>query len=531
MSRSLILLIAVAACATAAGAPPPARGIPQDIDQHIRSQWKEQGVRPAPAADDATIVRRLTLDLVGRIPAASEVAAYLADKAPDRKVRLVDRLMASGGFQRHLVHELDALLAPESGRRVQGNLREYLTRAVKEGRPWDRVFRELILADEKEPGQKGAAQFLKARLKDHDRLTNDVSVLFFGVNISCAQCHDHPLVHDWKQDHYYGLKSFLARSYEQGPHIGERDVGSVSFKTTKNVTKTAKMMFLTGQVIDAPGSDVKADPKAKGGKKADPKAGPPEPPKWSARAALVDVALAPEGRKLLARAIVNRTWHRLLGQGLVTPVDQMHSENPPSHPELLDALSQRFIDEGYSLPRLIRAIVLSDTYALASRYEGEGWPPARSFGVARPRPLTPMQLALSLKVASAAPSELARVADVDSRAEAMEGSARGLANLFEHPRDDFQIGVSEALLFSNSGRIEKELLTDGKNTLLGALKDEKNLDRVADVAVLNVLGRPPSAEEKKAFVDYLASRRDRPAEALRQAIWALLASAEMRFNH
>src|SRR5204862_8154405 len=93
-------------------------------------------------------------------------------------------------------------------------------------------------------------------MKDLDRLTNEVSVLFFGVNISCAQCHDHPLVHDWKQDHYYGMKSFFARTYEAGQFLAERDVGVVQFKTTKNVTKNASLMFLTGKVVDAPGTNL-----------------------------------------------------------------------------------------------------------------------------------------------------------------------------------------------------------------------------------------------------------------------------------
>jgi hypothetical protein len=511
----------------AAGPPPADIPIQAAIAQHVRQLWKEQGIKPAAPASDATILRRLSLDLVGRVPTALEVTAYLNDKTPDRKLRLVERLMASPAFERHLVNELDAMLAPETGRRGQGNLREYLTRAVKEKRSWDRVFRDLVIAEEKEPVQKGATQFLKARVKDQDRLTNDVSVLFFGVNISCAQCHDHPLVRDWKQDHYYGMKSFLARTFEQGQFIGERDVGVVSFKTPKNVGKTAKMMFLTGKVIDAPGSDVKAPP-PKGGRQ--PKnAGPPPAPKWSARAALVNVALEPEGRTLLARAIVNRTWHRLFGLGLVSPVDQMHTENPPSHPELLDALADDTARHGFDLRRLIKGIVLSDAYALASTYEGERWPDQRSFAVARTRPMTPMQLALSLRVATTAPGELEK--DAEKKIEGMDGAARGFASLIEFPRDDFQISVTEALLFSNGDRIQRELLGDGRNMLVGAAKEAKDAEKAAEMMVLNVLGRPATAEEKKAIVGYITARKDRPVEAARQAAWALIASAEFRFNH
>ena len=133
-------------------------------------------------------------------------------------------------------------------------MRDYLTLAVKENRPWDRIFRELMLADESDPSRKGSSQFLKARVKDLDRLTTEVSVLFFGVNISCAQCHDHPLVQDWKQEHYYGMKAFFAPTFEAGQFLGEKEPAAVAFKTPKGVGKNATLMFLTGKPLDVPGA-------------------------------------------------------------------------------------------------------------------------------------------------------------------------------------------------------------------------------------------------------------------------------------
>src|SRR5262245_57784734 len=285
--RSLTLLTLALCALTSAAADllPPDKPIPQVVDHYIDALIKEQGVKPAALADDATILRRLTLDLNGRIPTASELAAYLASTDPEKKTKLVDRLMSAPAFTRHQIEEFDALLSQPAGRRgSSGSVREYLTRALKENRAWDKVYRDLMIADEKE---KGSSAFLKARVKDLDKLTTDVSVLFFGVNISCAQCHDHPLVLDWKQEHYYGLKSFLARTYEQGPHLGEKDVGLVTYKTTKNENKNARMMFLTGKVIDAPGMtpDTSAG-KGKRPAKGDSKGTTPPPaPMFSARAA------------------------------------------------------------------------------------------------------------------------------------------------------------------------------------------------------------------------------------------------------
>lgn len=510
--------------------------IPQVIDHYINTPLQEQGIAPAPLLDDRGFLRRVSLDLVGRIPTLAETQAFVSSSDPAKKVQLVDALMASGGYLRHQVTEFDTMLAPENAGRRNGNLRGYLTAAFKENRSWERIFRDLIVADEKEPVQKGASQFLKSRVKDLDRLTTEVSVLFFGVNISCAQCHDHPLVHDWKQDHYYGMKSFFARTYEVGQFLGERDQGSVQFKTTKNVTKSARMMFLTGKVVDAPGMDAPADgkPNKANKKNKDNPASPPPPPKFSARAALAELALQPGQNDFFARSIVNRIWHRLFGLGLVTPIDQMHSENAPSHPELLQWLARDLVAHGYDLRRLIRGIVLSDAYARSSRFEGEKTPPVRSFGVARLRALTPMQLATSLRIASSDPEQFPanlKAEELDRKIEAVENSARGFASLLEQPRDDFQISVSEALLFSNSDRVHKEFLSDGSDRLLGRLKKIANPEQAVELAVQTVLNRPASAEEKKAMVDYLAARSDRLTEGYRQMVWALLSSAEFRFNH
>ena len=126
-----------------------------------------------------------------------------------------------------------------------------LTDAVAANKPWDVMFRELMLPNQTDEKLKGAAEFLRGRVADTDKLTNDVSVAFFGVNVSCAQCHNHPLVADWTQDHFYGMKAFLARTLDNGGAVAERDVGLVKFKTTKNVEKHARLMFLSGQVVES----------------------------------------------------------------------------------------------------------------------------------------------------------------------------------------------------------------------------------------------------------------------------------------
>jgi hypothetical protein len=512
---------------------PATTAIEQAVDHYLDGRLTEAGVTPAPQADDVTLCRRLSLDLVGRIPTLAESKAYAEATDPAKRLHLVERLMASPGFVRHQADEFDAFLMTGT----RGSIREYLTKAFADNRPWDRIFREVLLPDAKDPIQKAAIPFLRLRLMDPDKLTGEVSVVFFGVNISCARCHDHPLVADWKQDHFFGMKSFFNRTFEKGGAVGERENGVVKFKTVAGKERTARMMFLTGVVVDDPAASVEGPapaPKPKKGKdttKSDPK--PPTPPKFSARAKLVEMALRPGQNDFFAKSVVNRVWYRLFGHGLVMPLDQMHSANPPSHPELLQWLARDLAEHGYDLRRLVRGLVLSRAYARSSRWDHGDTPSPQLFAVARLRALTPMQLAASLRLATTDPMRLATLKpeDFERQIEGLESSARGFAGLLEQPREDFQIGVGEALLFSNSDRVQKEFLADGGDRLLGRLKQTKSADEAIDLAVRTVLCRPPSPEEKKVLADFVGRRSDRVADAYRQLVWALLTSAEFRFNY
>jgi hypothetical protein len=297
-------------------------------------------------------------------------------------------------------------------------------------------------------------------------------------------------------------------------------------------------MFLTGKVVEdasvkeLSAAEQKIEKERFEQFKKDKKPAPR--PAFSARAQLVELALQPGGREFFARSIVNRVWHRLFGQGLVMPLDQMHSKNPPSHPQLLEWLAQDTAEHQYDLRRLLRGLVLSQGYARSSRWESEEAPDARLFAVAAVRPLTPMQLTASLAVATSAPSSwpaLDKTQEFDKRVEGIEAGARGLASAIEQPRDNFQVGVGEALLFSNSDRLQKQFLADNGSLLVGALKSIKDDKELIDAAVRNVFVRPPTDDEIELLGRYLRQRQDRPVEACRQMLWALLASAEFRFNY
>ncbi|HND52670.1 MAG TPA: DUF1553 domain-containing protein, partial [Pirellulaceae bacterium] len=381
-------------------------------------------------------------------------------------------------------------------------------------------------------------QFTRSRAKDLDKLASDVSTLFFGVNISCAQCHDHPLVADWTQEHFYGMKSFFARTFENGDFVGEKNYGKLDYKTAKGEARNASLMFLTGEKLEEseatePNEQQKKEEKQQLEELKKNKQAPPAP-SYSRRARLVEVALKNPESSFFARAIVNQVWHRFMGRGLVAPTDQLHSANAPSHPELLEWLARDFVRHNYDLKRLVRGIVLSKAYGRSSVWESADRPASDLFAVGSIRPLTPFQYGITLRLGSTNPDQFpadAKPEEVEKRLQGIEGAARGLAGSFEQPGADFQVSIDEALLLTNGERIERELLRDSGDSLVGRLKTATDINVALDVAGWTVLGRALNADESVHVRQYIEKRADRPVDAWRQVVWAMLTSSECRFNH
>lgn len=508
------------------------------IDHYVDEKLHSEQISPAALANETTLVRRLTLDLAGRIPTAAESQQFVQSQLPQKWTWLVDRLLASPDYALHHRNELDTLLL--EGNRKDAEWRDYLLQAARENRPWDEMFRQMLAGSEDVAEEKGALGFLKARAGSIDDLTNDTSRLFFGINISCAKCHDHPLVGDWLQDHYFGMLSFFDRTYlTKSKRLAEKHTGQVKFQTTAGVEKQASFMFLSGTIVAEPefqrtSEQVKAlDAEVKRQLKED-NVEPPKPPVFSPRAQLVDVALRDGDNRYFARSIVNRLWARFLGYGLVSPLDQMHSSTPASHPELLDWLSRDLIAHNYDLKRLIRGIVLSNTYARSSRWTKPGEPPMPEyFAVAIPRPLSPRQYATSLMIAGRAPQT---IPSTDTPAwekwrTDIEKASEGFADLIERPTEHFQVSADEALLFSNSERVEGEFLRDAPDRIVGNLRQIDESHDLVRVAFWSIVNRPPEPEEYDVFLRFLGERKDRPAEGVRQVVWALMTNPELRFNY
>ena len=510
------------------------------INHYVSAHLARNGVNPVAPADDATLLRRTMLDLAGRIPHALEREWFHSLPEADRRRMLVDRLMQSPDFDFHHRNWLDESLLPNQP--YDDEFRNYLLTAVQGRRSWDTIFRELMKAGVAEGPEKGAAQFLKSRVRELDDLTNDTAILFFGVNISCAKCHDHPLVTDWKQDHFYGMQAFFQRTYQtrKVSALAERPFGEVKFTTTSGEEKKAAFMFLTGdQVTDRtpefPAEERKSlEERIRKLEQEDVEA-EIVVPEFRPRDELVEVALRDRKDRFFARNIVNRVWARLLGTGLVDPLDQMHSGNPPSHPELLAWLANDLVSHGYDLRRLIQGIVLSEAYARSSEWaQPSEQPAANLFAVAKTRPLTPRQLAASLHVSVRNPEQWPSIDATDEwikRRTELENQANGWVREFEQPGDNFQVAVDEALFFSNSQRIQNEMLSDSDDRLLGALKKGENQNQAIEVLWLTVLGRVPQVDEITSANNWLDRIPEKKNESRTQLLWALLAGPEFRFNH
>lgn len=504
------------------------------IDELLQQHWQAAKLTPAELCDDATFIRRLTLDLAGRIPTLSEAQAFVADSTDDKRAAALRRLMASPEYSLHLGNILDEMLQEKYA--GDADFTAWLRDSLAEHKTWDGIFRELLTGPWDTPDKKRSDRFLSKRMKNIDELTNDASRIFFGVDISCAKCHNHPLADDWKQDHYYGMSSFFNRTVEfrgkDKQQVGEKDSGDVQFVDSDGKQRTAQLMFLSGTIVKEPAKD---DPDRKKLAEQARKEGKTPPPTFSRRAELIETALA--DKKFFSRALVNRVWANLLGRGLVHPVDQMHSENLPTVAGVLEYLADDLVEHGYDLERLIAGICGSRVYQLSSTWPREtARPVADQFAIGALRPLTPKQFAFSVYLAAGQANydqSLDKSADDKGRKAKfleIEGRAKTFTPALDARTDEFQSSTTEALFMSNNKAVQAVVSSEGENL---AARLEKTIDTgdLVKTAVWTLLGRECEPDEFTHLTQWVESQKDGRSAACRDLIWALCTSAEFRFNH
>jgi hypothetical protein len=537
------LLVVVLVCLTAR---PAAAQTPlyQRIDQVIQAGHADFAKAAAPRADDAEFLRRVYLDLVGVVPSVEQVRAFLADPAPDRRTRVIDQLLAS---ERHPLHQADAFDVLLMDRRPDKNVKRadwlvFLRDSFKANKPYDQLVREILSADGSDPKTRPSARFFLDRDGEPHLLTRDISRLFLGMNLQCAQCHDHPLVNAYKQDHYYGIFAFLNRSYLYADKaakltvFAEKGDGDVTFSSVfvAKVTKKTGPRLPDGAELTEPKFD-KGQEYVKAVKQ-----GERGTPKFSRRAQLAAKLTAADNPRF-ARSAVNRIWSRYLGRGLVYPIEFDHEANPPSHPELLKLLAEEFIAHKYDLRWLTREIVLSETYQRSSALtpRAAAADPAW-FAVAAVRPMSPEQLAWSLMQATGQ-LELQRKGLPTTGPEtalyaklalqvATFGSLFGGTPGEPATNQDFEATLDQTLFLRNGG-VVRGWLVPASGNLTERLLKLKDAAPIAEELYLSVFGRRATADEEKVVGDYLARHTTDRATAIPELAWALLSSAEFRFNH
>ena len=511
-------IAAMDARSTKTGSPSKARrkfeSVTQAIDTLIADSWKESRIKPAAPVDERTWCRRIHLDLAGRIPTPTELDQFLASRSKAKRAELVDRLLQSEDYVVRLRELWDVILMGRSKRgnneerRKQNGWWTYLENSFRTNRPWNETVRELLVARPDKPEDKGASWFLYERRNDHQAIAEAVAPIVYGTKIDCAQCHDHPLAREIKQAHYWGLVAAFNRSknIERSNEVAEAAVGGfVNFTNLKKESQPAVVALLNGRTVQEtrPISDQKE--KDSDDNYVDPKARV-RVPKFSRRAAFADAAT--RDNPLLARAFVNRMWSVLLGRGIVHPADEINARNAPSHPELLDWLSQDFGAHQHDIRRLVRGIVLSRVYAL-----GPSDAAPDKFAGALERPLSAEQLARSWRITAGLPAE-----DNSLR----RGVITAIPDVL--PKE-YNATFQQAQFLSYSPALTEILKPASEGTVVRLVAIPQSSAR-ARAAFLAVYGRAPDSEETRQTAAFLDARPDQSAEAVRDLLWALMTSAE-----
>jgi hypothetical protein len=513
-------------------------GLHNKIDRLMAADASVAALR----SSDEEFLRRVTLDLTGTIPTSTETRSFLADKSKDKRIRLIDRLLASAAYARHMADVLDVMLME---RRPAKDVKqevwwEYLRSSVANNKPWDQLVRELLSGDGTDPAQRTPARFMLDRGGEPHLLTRDVARIFLGMNLQCAQCHDHPQVEDYKQAGYHGLYAFFNRTSlftdKNVEVLAEKADGDVTFQSVFDRTKTVKS---TGPCV--PGCKPIAEPKLEKGKeyKIAPAKNVRPVPSYSRRAQLAG-ALASASDAGFVRTGVNRLWALLMGRGLIHPIDFDHPSNPPTSPELFKLLCQEFVASKFNVRNFIRELVQTESYQRSSALpQNASSSDENPFASARLKALSPEQLAFSLMQATGhveaeRQAQGAKATDATVYAKMVEHARpiiRAFAGTPGQPEgQSFQATLDQALLLRNGGTLRAWLapkpgdLTDR----LSKISEDREL---ADELFLSILTRLPTADERDAVIACLKDRPKERAAALQDVTWALLTSVEFRFNH
>ena len=498
-----------------------------NIDRHLLANWRRLGIKPSPPVTDATFIGGRSLDICGTLPTADEVLAYLNDTQSEKRKQLIDRLLNRPEYATYFALKWADILQNRGRGYSTGKQRSgttlfsaWIRDSVASNKPYDQFASEILTASGSQQQNPPTIWYRSVRTtKDY---VESVAQAFLGVRIQCAQCHHHPTEH-WSQSDYYGLAAVFSRVGRKGGFAdAEVPTNEVIYLKAAGEVRHPR----TGEVIW---------PRPLGG--PDLNISPYDDPRRSF-ARWMTAADNP----FFARTLANRLWGHFLGRGIVHPIDDARSTNPPSNPELLDELAREFVNSGYDVKQLIRLITGSSAYRLSSVPDKTNKEDIQSFARFYPRRLPAEVLLDAISQVLEVPTEFpggpgvfppgTRAIDLPD-----ENVPMNFLDVFGRParnsaceceRSDSP-ALAQALELVNSTEIQRKLTAKNGTVARLAGNDQASAKNVREI-FLSTLARPPTPEEQETAIEFVSSESDRH-EAYRSLFWSLLATNEFLLNH
>jgi len=510
------------------------------IDRQIDAKLSAAKVPASPKADDAEFLRRAYLDIAGKPPTATRAAAFLADATANKREKLIDELLATEDYGRHFGERwvyVFYLTTVNQTPKPPEPFKKWLAKALNEGRGWDAITRDILTATGPlSDAPQGLFFYYNGDMNSQFApkvLAGNIGQVYLGVQLQCAECHDHPFS-AWKQTDFWSVAAFFGQAAR---------METVENKNTPGVKERHLEEPKPGKKPPTPLKEIAINipndgEGRNGGKKvpaglldgtklvADPtKSHRPPFAEW----------LTAKDNRMFARATANRFWAHFLGRGFVNPMNNFGDHNTPSHPALLDALADEFVASNFDVKHLIRCICLSETYQRTSKVApGNEKAEAESLFVRMaPKVLTPEQVYDALCVALELP-EIAPPPDPkkkpNPKAPSPPSPRAVFVPQFRGPGEadeptELKLGVPHALKLMNEGYFN----TGGK-VVERVLASAKGPTDAVEQLFLAVLSRKPTADERTKFVAFVEKQKT-PHGAYCRVVWVLLNSSEFMLNH
>jgi hypothetical protein len=503
------------------------------IDREIATKLKTTKMPASPQTDDAEFLRRVYFDIIGKPPTAEQAATFLADTNRDKRAKLIDSLLASSDFGTHLGERwvnVFYLTTVNQTPKPPEPFKEWLAKSFNDGRGWNTVVRDILTAEGPiSESPQGLFFYYNGDMNSQFApkiLAGNIGQVFLGVQLQCAECHDHPFS-AWKQTDFWNLAAFFGQVARMET-VENKNTPGVKERHTE-VRPNKKPPMLKEISINIP-NDGEA---RNGGKKIlaallDGTKFESDPMK-SHRPPFADWLTAKDNT-MFARASVNRFWAHFFARGFVNPLNDFGDHNTPSHPALLDALAEEFVAAQFDVKHLIRSICLSETYQRSSKpISGNEKPDAETlFARVSPKVLTPEQLYDALCVALEL-SEIAPPPDPkkkpNPKAPPPPSPRTVFVGQFRGPGEsdeptELKLGVPHALKLMN----ERYFNDGGKLADRVAAKTDKPAEAVEQL-FLAVLSRKPTADESAKFTAFVQKQKT-PRDGYARVVWVLLNSSE-----